>query len=459
MEIKNKRNFFLTFFSLIIILFSINLSLAKIEIKKQTITESVIKEFNNPAVFSIEITNLDGYDTFYVYSLAGVNFEEKKFDLSPLEKKTLTLNIYPTESVLEKETIYPFVLKIKSLTKNEIKEEILNIKIFTLDRALILSVNNIYLDDNQARIYIKNNADIPINNINARIYSSFFDFEKKFDLKPLETKEFIVPLDKEKIKVLQAGIYTVLAEVSVEENKFILKNSFKFEEKSILETREHKEGFLIKKYKIEKENLGNTPIVTEIIMKKDILSRLFTTFNADPSQVKREGFFIYYTFKKEVLPSTIFNVTATTNYIYLIIIVIILIILLRILFVYSSSQIILRKNVKYVKTKGGEFALQIKLSVRAKKFVERITIFDKLPYSFNLFKELKGEMPKRIDEQNKRIEWYIESLQPGEERVYSYIIFNRIAPVGKFELPPAKAIYEREGRIKEAISNKTFFVH
>jgi hypothetical protein len=454
----NKKTF-LTIFTLMILLSSMFFVSAKLEIKKQIVTETIIPEFENSAVFILDITNLGSYDKFIVYSLAGVKVEEQEFYLTPFGEKTLTVNVYPEESVLREEVIYPFVLKIKAEASGEITQEILTVRILKLNKALSVSANTVYFDDNEAVIYIKNNADIDIENIDARIYSSFFDFEESFSLKSKGQEGFVVSLDKEKTKMLQAGTYAILADIEVDDKQAKLEGAFKFEEKSILETRESREGFFINKYKIEKENSGNLPIVTEVIVKKNIISRLFTNFNEEPIEVEREGFSVLYTFSKEVLPGTTFSLVTTTNYVYPFFVIIILLVLLRILLVYTSSQIKISKHARFVRTKGGEFALQISLVVKAKKFVERISLFDKLPYSVKLHKEFKGEMPKRIDEQNKRIEWYIENLQAGEERVYNYIIFSKVAPFGKFELPSAKAVYEREGRIKEAISNRVYFIH
>jgi len=69
-----------------------------------------------------------------------------------------------------------------------------------------------------------------------------------------------------------------------------------------------------------------------------------------------------------------------------------------------------------------------------------------------------GEEPTRVNEKNRRIEWNFEKLEEGETRVLSYIIYSKIGILGKFALPSATAIYERNGDIQEAESNKAFFI-
>ena len=44
-------------------------------------------------------------------------------------------------------------------------------------------------------------------------------------------------------------------------------------------------------------------------------------------------------------------------------------------------------------------------------------------------------------------------------RVFTYIIYSKIGVVGKFELPEAKVIYEKGGKVKETTSNKSFYVN
>ncbi|GIU68199.1 MAG: hypothetical protein KatS3mg001_049 [Candidatus Pacearchaeota archaeon] len=125
---------------------------------------------------------------------------------------------------------------------------------------------------------------------------------------------------------------------------------------------------------------------------------------------------------------------------------------------YTRGDIILRKNVQFVRAKGGEFALKVNLTVHARRFVERVNIIDRIPALVKLYDKFSGEAPKKVDEKTRKIEWNFERLMPGEVRVLSYIIYSKIGVTGKFALPTATAIYEREGNIKEEESNRAFFI-
>ena len=115
------------------------------------------------------------------------------------------------------------------------------------------------------------------------------------------------------------------------------------------------------------------------------------------------------------------------------------------------------KQVSYVKTRGGEFAVKVRVSVKARKHVERIQIIDRLPGMTKLYEKF-GIKPDKIDTSTRRLFWNIDHLQAGEERVFSYIIYSNVNIVGRFELPSATAIYENEGNIQESQSNMAFFV-
>ena len=124
----------------------------------------------------------------------------------------------------------------------------------------------------------------------------------------------------------------------------------------------------------------------------------------------------------------------------------------------SNRNIILKKKVSFVNAKGGEFALKVMILVEAKTFLERISVIDRLPYLTKVHERFGGEQPSRIDEKTKRIEWNFDRMQPGERRVFSYIIYSKIGVLGKFALPPVTAVYEKEGKVKEAQSNQAFFM-
>jgi len=255
-----------------------------------------------------------------------------------------------------------------------------------------------------------------------------------------------------------AGYYTFQADIKSKGIEANLEGTLKFSEKDILTTNKKTYGVIINTNLIEKTNEGNVVAKTETVIKKNIVSRLFTHFSPEPNTVEREGFSVYYTWYNEIVPGEVLKITVRTNWLLPLVIVLLIVLIVVLVKKTSNRNMVLKKKVSFVNAKGGEFALKVMILVEAKNYIEKISIIDRLPFLTKVHEKFGGEHPSRIDEKNKRIEWNFERLQAGERRVFSYIVYSRIGVLGKFALPSATAVYERDGNVKEVHSNKAFFM-
>ena len=255
-----------------------------------------------------------------------------------------------------------------------------------------------------------------------------------------------------------AGYYTFEAEIEAKGLKGVVEGTLKFSEKDILTTTKKTYGLIINTNVIEKVNEGNVLTKTETVIKKNVLSRLFTHFSPEPNTVEREGLVVYYTWYDELSPGEVLKINVKTNWLLPFVIVLLIVLVVILVKKNLNRNIVLKKKVSFVHAKGGEFALKVMILVEAKSFFERISIIDRLPYLTKVHERFGGEQPSRIDDKNKRIEWNFERMQPGERRVFSYIIYSKIGVLGKFALPSVTAVYEKEGKVKEAQSNQAFFM-
>jgi len=415
-------------FSVVFLLFSVistTLISASLEIEKEAVVDVVIPGVNEPAVYKLRIKNLGPTDNFKVYSLVGVEIKPSEaFSIKHGETKEVEIELWPGQAILKNPGTFNFVYKIRS--SEDVQDDVMFIKIVPLKDALEINSYNINLKSDKAVVYVRNKVSLPFPKIKAHFHSSFFDFSETFSLKPYEKKEFEIVLNEEDVKKLTAGTYTITTEIETYDTKETIENSFKFTEKADISTEEIKTGILISKLTVKKINEGNLPTLVQVSVKKNILSRLFTIFNEDPVAVHREGF--------------VYTIKVTTNWLYPLFLLIAIVIIGFLVRAYTSTFLILKKKATFVKTKGGEFALKITLIVKAKKFVEKINVIDKIPSLVKVHERFGIIEPDKIDEKNRRLEWHVESLQPDEERVFSYIIYSKISPIGKFELPTATAI-------------------
>ena len=442
----------------LMLFFSLSLIAADLDIKKETISNVAIKDLNKPAIFSLELTNLGEGDIFNIYSIAGVNMEpNESFSLDTGATKKLTVYAYPTIPLKVSPDYYSFEYKIKGM-KAGIQKDQLAIEIVNLKDAFNFNVDPINPDSTTATITLENKYGGDLNNVVFEISSVFFSLNQNLSFTAHEKKEISLDLNDQKVRESLAGPYIVNALISLEGISGTTSTILKYEEKSGIETTENKEGFLSKRYEVEKANKGNVKTSVEVVATKNLFASLFTSVNPSATKKDISKFHITYIFQKELNPGESLKVVVKTNWWILIGIIIVIIIIYYIIDEYIRNKLVLKKRISLVRTKGGEFALRVSITAKARDFVERIRIIDRLPLMVKFF-EKYGLPPDKIDEKSRRVEWDIQALSKGEERIFNYIIYSKVGVVGKFELPQAEAIYEFKGKIKEASSNRAFLVN
>ncbi len=427
-----------------------------LDINAKAISQLAIRDINEPAIFELTIKNNGEAENFEIYSLAGIDISPKTFFINDSETKKIKIELMPQDS-FKSMGYYTFEYTIKG--DSGLRKEILTINLINLEQAFSLKADNIQPGDENVYVYIKNLAGIGFKNINAKINSALFTSEENFDLSANEEKTFEIKLDNEKIKTLSAGPYIINTKLTLKNETANIESIVKFLEQEGIETTENKEKGIITRYEVIKKNQGNVPKLVKVAVTKDIISYLFTTSNINPTETNLNGLKINYVWEKEIIPNEEFRVVVRTNWLFPIIIIILIIIFYIFIKKLIERDLIIRKKVSFVKTRGGEFALKVTLRIRAKKFIERIHVVDKLPPLVGLYNRFGAVSPDKIDEKNKRLEWDIESLNTGEERIFSYIIYSKIGVVGKFELPCARITYEKQGKLKEDTSNRSFYIN
>ncbi len=452
-----KRGYFFILMGLIILPLVCADNALNLKIEKTTINNVIVSELNNPAVFNLKITNLGAGNDFQIFSLIGVDMTPKgTFKILTGETKNIEVKVYVFETLRKKPGILTFVYNIHDPNIGS-QEDTLTINIMPIQDALEIGSQPITPNSSSAIIFIHNKVNSDFD-IEADFSSAFFSASKQFHLEPLEKKELEVSLDREKMKTLVAGQYILTSDFLIQGQEHRVTGNIIFAEQEGILTEESKSGIFFRTHEIKKTNEGNIPTVAVINIKKNIISRLFTTFNAQPSQVTRKGVYVYYVFQQEIKPAESFKIRSRTSWLYPIILLILVLIITYIMYIYTVRDVILKKRVAFVRTKSGDFALRIYLTVKARRYVEKVEINDKLPALVKIHEKFSTP-PQKIDHKRHRIGWSIESLQPQEERVFNYIVYSKVAVVGKFELPPATALYEREGKIKESFSNRTSFLN
>jgi hypothetical protein len=375
--------------------------------------------------------------------------------LNSKESQNIAVKVYPPEKL--KLGRYIFDYFIRGEDGEEITQNVM-VNVIDLDDVFEIGAEDFNPGSSTIQIYLLNKVSFYFEKINLQINSAFFNLEKDMPIGPNEKQNFTISINKEDYKKLMAGYYTMDAKIQVDNMKTNVEGLLKFVEKNIVTTNEKKYGFIINTNTIEKTNEGNVPTTSETVIKKNIISRLFTTFNPEPTTVERDGFRVYYTWTNQLNPGESLKISSKTNWTLPFILIILVILVVIIVKKTSHKALVLDKKVLFVNAKGTEFALKVSILVEAKEFVEKISVVDRLPYLTRIYEKFGGEKPSRVDEKAKKIEWNFERLQAGERRIISYIIYSKIGVMGKFALPTATAFYEKRGIVKETQSNQAFFM-
>jgi len=442
--------------TIILLIFPL-VSAINLNIEEKRPDVAMIVGLNMPAIFDLTITNLGESDSFIFYNFFGSDmFPKGSVSINSGETKEVEVGIYPRDD-LKQEGKVKFDIFIKGAGENQVSYP-LTVNVMKLGDAFEVGTEEFKPDSNNVSVYIKNIANFNFNNINAEFKSPFFNFEKTFSLDAYQKESFEINLNKEDFRDLMAGFYTLNVEVNVGEQKANVEGIMRFSEKDIVTSSQDEYGVIIHTKKILKVNEGNVISESSTILKKNIISRLFTTFSPEPEIIERKGLSVYYTWERELKPGEKLEIVVKTNWLLPLLAVLLIISTVALTKQFSKTNLSLTKKVKFVRAKGGEFALKVSVIINARKYIERVNVIDRLPALVKLHERFGGEMPRKVDEKNRRVEWYFDKLEAGESRIISYIIYSKVGVLGKFALPTATAVYEREGELREAESNNAFFI-
>jgi|APSaa5957512576_1039674.scaffolds.fasta_scaffold00571_10 hypothetical protein len=442
--------------SILIIFLSLTL-VSAIQITHEYDTNIIIRDFDNPITLTLNITNATP-GTYNVYTLSDLSIKPSNtFQITedPFVKK---FTVTPTSNLdIIGNYALAYTLNHRDVKKHEKK---ILLKIKNLEDTIEINSDSIDPSNGKIKFYIQNKEATILENITATFSSVLFDEKRTFTLNPNEKLEIeVIPYDNI-LKKTSAGVYIITAIFETNKGEKKMEGNLYLGEKKGITVTEDLSGILIRREVITKVNTGNVVENIEIEIGRNILSRLFTTFNVEPTMIQRNGMKIEYTWRKERLaPSQAYTIKAETNYILPFLIIVFAIVAILGYKRYSQTKLQIKKSASPVKTKNGEFALKITLNLKAKQSIENVTLIDKVPAIVKIYKKFGNIKPDKIDAESRRVHWHIGDLEAGEERVFNYVVYSKVGIVGKFSLPRALAIFEKNGNIHEIDSNNVFFMN
>lgn len=366
--------------------------------------------------------------------------------------------VFRTRSSMEIDGKYAFTYTLNHRGVEKFDEKGI-IDFVDLSDVLFIGSDSIDVSSGEVVFYIKNLEEISLYNLSADFSSNLFDVKDEFSIGPGEQIEIRVPVDAEELKTVPAGVYIVTATFDTSVGDVIIDGNLYLGEKKGITSTEDSSGLIVRTHTITKVNAGNVMEDVSIVMTKNIFSRLFTGFNVNPVSVDRDGFDVIYTFEDERLgPAEAFIVKSKTNYAIPFFVVLVGVLVIYAVKKYMDTKVEVRKSVVPMRTKNGEFALRVELSVKARYDVDNLKLSDRIPVMVKLYKKFGATQPDGIDSKVRRLYWNVGELKAGEERAFSYVVYSKVGIVGKFILPEAHVSFDLGEKKLTDVSNKVFFM-
>ncbi len=419
-------------------------------------TDIIVRDLDTSIKLTFKITDAPA-GIYNVYTLSDVSISPSEMFTIDSEELIKEFTIKQTDS-LNVKGYYTLTYTLHHRNVEKIDEK-LTIKLLDLNEVIEIRNGSADYERGEIIFYVKNKENVSLENLSAKFSSLLFDVEKKFSLKPFEEYNISVFVNKETIKQTKSGNYVIESFFDTNDGEKRIEGNLYLGEKKAISTKEEEFGVLIKNYIITKTNIGNTLENIRVEVNKNIFSRLFTSFNIEPNLIERDGFFVRYIWiKNRFEPGEIFILRIKTNYILPLIILLVGVVVFLGIRRYTETKVEVTKSVSPVRTKNDEFALKIKLSVKARKSIENVTLTDRIPRILKIYNKFRTGEPNKIDASSRKIHWNLENMDSGEERVFSYIVYSKVGVVGKFSLPKAIVVFEKESKIHEVSSKKVFFM-
>jgi hypothetical protein len=427
---------------LVLLLFSGMVS-AALNVEIPTRVPAVIAGIEEPVTVYVQLENLGSQDTVELYTFSGLVLSPRGAFGIPSGKSEIEMDVYPNDEVARQDGLWSFELQVISQTYGVIKERV-TLRVVPLETSVVFGVEPVSPDDDRAVIRMQNQQDIFLEDLELRFSSALFDSTEVISLDPFEEKTLEVPLNSAKLSGVSAGPYVVglelkLGDVVAEQDELV-----RYLEKEGVFVDSKNEGVVVRTSTVQKVNEGNVPVVAEVQLRKNVLTRLFTSHEKNPTGVERSGMMVVYTWKETLNPGATLTVTSTTNYSLPVLLVVLLVAITFFVRTHSQTKVVLGKRVSFVRTKGGEFALKVRMSVKARKAVDDVKVADMLPQGMKWY-EKWGRRPDVVDERARRLTWHLGKMHAGEERAISYILYSKLNVIGRFALPAARVLFVDKG--------------
>ncbi|PSH01527.1 MAG: hypothetical protein BRC27_01915 [Nanohaloarchaea archaeon SW_10_44_10] len=410
---------------------------------------------DDPAIFNITVENDYGsQDRFRISSIQSPPVTSSWFDyeysktVEAGEKESFRLEVMPEENSIQQN--YAFTANLRSF-RNEESEELESF--FTVKNKYDLKITSFQVSENRVKpgdkidisATVENTASDTIENFTVRAEGFNSTIDKKGAILDsgdsirynfnLDVPDRRMPAEEKiSLNVYKDGEKTQSSSqtVEVEEVKNIERNTI---EENML---------LMKTEKVELKNTGNVEDEAKVEKTLPVYLDPLTDFEPEPEE-RTEGADQYYTWNVQLEPGESKQVSYTVSYVPAFGFVALL--FLGVLgFKKLQTDLSISKNAE---KKGEEIKVRLKLQNNSSTSLIQLDVKDFVPDIAEVPQEFDMAKPVVKKTSNgTKLEWHIESLEPGEQRILEYTVKPLVEVEGGVKLDPAKVLKNGE-RMKE----------
>ena len=457
-----KRGCFFTVFAALFLMLNIGAVSAAVTMHIETINDIAVKELSQPAKFEVTLKNTGSstdYAEFYTF-VDAILSPRGAIAINSGEEKKVAFEVYPSDKLKYQRTgSYTFVYYMKSQHQEPVENRLV-IRILPIKDLVDISLPDIVtLDTPSIDVGIENKENFMFDDASIRLKSVFIDSTKTTSLNGLEKKNVTFEIEQGKLKSIMAGKYISIVYFSFKKAGFSIEKEIDLREKSNIATTEKETGNIFyNTLAITKRNEGNVISDVSIAVKKNIFANAFTTISIKPTKVGKSAAFYTYEWEATLKPNETITVDIKTNYLLPLGILAGIAIIAVIISVYFSSPLMIKKKVRRVKSKTGEFALKVMVQIKARKDMNKIVLRERIPHLAELHERFGTIKPSKVDRARRIIEWELPELKRGEEHIFSYVLISKVSILGGYHMPDAFATFEIKGKKKQSLSNKVIFL-
>ena len=405
---------------------------------------------DSPAKFQVDIQNNHSErESFRVSPRAGNRdwfFNDGPITLDPSENGTINITVTPSSDAFQHN--WEFDLRIWMAGTNNYQRLS---SYYRVERRAELNVVSTALEKNSVRPGEQNRINVTVRNLGSEALSDYsfrLDYNNTTEdrsgetllhgteqrMPDQKTYEFTLPVEENALPGERTANLTVFHEGELQENYSFSFNVERVE--NVVRGQNSSETVLGFSKSMYADNRGNTEAEAVFDETVPVYVTPFMAYSAEQDRTETNRGSVTYYWNYTLAPGEKALVDYRLNY-WMPALIVLLIAAGLILLKRLGGTVTLQKTAT---VQDGAVKVRIRVRSRSDSMIDEIKVFDFIPDIASLHQNFDMARPKiRRKNEGTELEWFIEDLKPGEERILEYRIEPKVEVEGGVTLEAAEA--------------------